>query len=108
MSQTRIISSMSACMNVPEMSRMATPLYSLAFITQDRNMDSVAMMGEIVSSFLLYTICFLPYVHPRPLIIPQRFYFSNIIYSSAFFLYSLVSMFGLSVYSTSHMCSCFI
>ena len=67
-SRTHIVSSMSAYMNATGMSYVATYLFSLAFMTQDSNMDSVLTLGEIVSYFILYTLCFLQWAYPRPLV----------------------------------------
>ena len=67
-SRTHIVSSMSAYMNATGMSYVATYLFSLAFMTQDSNMDSVLTLGELVSYFILYTLCFLQSAYPRPLV----------------------------------------
>ena len=64
MSQTCIILSKSACMNSPGMLHVAMFLFYFELKMQDRSMYSVAMVIKLVSFFVLYTLCFLPSMHP--------------------------------------------
>ena len=52
-SRTHIASSMSDCMSAPGMSHVVTSIFYFESMTQDSNMDSVVVVGEILSSFIL-------------------------------------------------------
>ena len=57
--RTRIISSIFSCMNSPGMSHVSTSLSSLVLMAQDRHIDSVAMVGDMVSSlFKIYPLIY--------------------------------------------------
>ena len=45
--------------------------------------DLVIMVGELVSSLVLYTRCLRPSAHPLPLIVPSRFSLRNMRYARA-------------------------
>ena len=107
-SRAHIVYSISNFMNEPGILRVATYLFYLASKTQDRSMDYVVILGDIVSSFVLYTLCFLISVHMWTLIFMHWFCFRNIRYSMDYLFSSLVIKFRFSGSPTSHMYSCFI
>ena len=78
-------SSMFACMKAPGMSQVITLRSSFALIILDKNRDSTQMVGELVSSFDLYSRCFLPSAHPYPFTLPHRFSFKNMRYFRALY-----------------------
>ena len=63
-------------------------------------MESVVTVGELVSSFVLWTLFFVPSTHLWKFIFSHCFCFSNIRYSRAFLFYSFSSMFGFSIFSS--------
>ena len=99
-------SSISACMKAPGMSTVATSRFSAASITHDNINDSIDTVGELASCFAVVARCFLPSAHPRPLILPHRFFFRNIRYCSAARFSSRDSSFASFGSSTPLSCSC--
>ena len=95
--RTHIISSIYDFMNSPGILHVATSLFYLASISQDKNIASVAMLGNIVSYFFLYTLLFIPLDHPQYLILTQLLCLNNIKYQRAFLLYYLVKILGYMV-----------
>ena len=83
-----IVSSMSVYMKTPCISHVATSLFSPAPRIQDNTRDSIATVDELVSSFVLQILCFLPSIHP--FILPHLFCFKNIKYYNADFFSSFV------------------
>ena len=73
LSQVCIILSKSACMHSPCNPHVIMLLFYLVLIMKDRNIYSVTMSSELVSSLFLYTICFLWYTHPWTLTLLHRF-----------------------------------
>ena len=71
-------SSMSACRKAPGMSAIATCLFSFASMVHDIIIASSDTVGELVSDFVVYSLCDLPSAQPLALIVPSRFYFKNI------------------------------
>ena len=106
--QTRIVSSVSSCVNTPGMLHVMTSLSSLALMTQDRNIDYVLSVGELVSSFIVYTLWFLPLEHIRSLIFSHCFYFRNIRYLKDLSFYYLVQIFDFYGFPISRTWSCFV
>jgi hypothetical protein len=99
--------SISACMNAPGMSNMATSRFSFALMTHDRSSASMDTVGELASSFdvyalcfHVYALCFLPSAHPRPLIFPHLFFFLNMRYKGCLLLFSRESLSILQVENT--------
>ena len=62
------------------MSQVITLRFSFASIMLDRKRDSTWRVGELVSSFDLYSRCFLLSAHPHPFTLPHRFSFKNMRY----------------------------
>ena len=101
------ISSMSTCINTPDMSHVLASLSLLIYITQDTSIDSVAAVGKLIYSFFLYTIFFLPSAYPQPFIFRSLFNLGSLYIQYYLFSY-LVNMFIFSCWSTYIMCSWFI
>ena len=72
------------------MSHVATHRFSITLITHVRNNDLMLIVGELVSSFVLYRRCFHPSAQPHALIFLQCFSFRNIRYFRAFLRSSIV------------------
>ena len=94
LSWTHIISSVSVCMNAPGMLHVSTSLFSLAYITRYRKMDSFVMVVEIVSPFFWYNIWFLPSAHRWPLIFSQRFSWGRLDIQAPFSSFILLECLG--------------
>ena len=80
-----INSSISDYMKVPGMSHIMTSLPSIVSIKHIMNNASTFMVGELVSSFVLYRHCLGPSAQPRAFTFPQHFSFKNMRYCSAAF-----------------------
>jgi len=52
-------------------------LYSFALIAHDIIIASSDIVRELVSAFVLYSLCDLPSAHPLALIVPSRFFFQE-------------------------------
>ena len=102
------LSSMSACKKAPGMSDTMTYLFSLASIAHDSSSASMEMVGELVSSLFVYSLCGLPSAQPLAFIVPSLFSFRNNKYLSAHFLSSCYISLLLHGLSSCHACSCFI
>ena len=74
---------MSACINAPGTSTIATSRFSSASISAVRKTASVDTVGEVASSLVVHALCLLPSAQPRPLTFPHRFRFRNMRYPSA-------------------------
>ena len=74
--------------HVPGMLHVATSLCSLVSIMQDRNIYSVATVGELVYSFVLNTILFFRSAHTWPLIFRSFFASGKLVICGKF--YSLI------------------
>ena len=92
-SSMSIISSMSTCTNDPGMLHVVKALCYLDLIIQYKYIDSTKTVDDLISSFVLYTLCFLPSTHLGTLTFTHRLCAKNIRYSSALFLSYLVSIF---------------
>ena len=68
------VSSMSTCMNMPGTSMIATQQFSIVSMTAVRNTASVQTVGDVVSSFEMYSHCLQPSAHPWRLTFPQCFH----------------------------------
>ena len=81
-------SSIYVCRNAPGTSVMITYLPSFVSIAHDSIIASSDTVGELTSSFFVYSLCGHPSAQPLALMVPSRFSFKNIKYLSAFCLSS--------------------
>ena len=89
-------SGISSCKYAPGISNVATSFYSYAPIIDVVNSASSVPVGDaIISPFIKYRLCLLPYSYVITFMVPSLFLFIRFTASVAFSLSKLYSTFGL-------------
>ena len=94
------------CMKAPGMSQVATSLRSCGSMMILSMRALMAMVGDVLSSLVIYSRWGLPSAHPRPFIDPSHFSFRNIRYLSVHFISSFPIAVLWTGSPTSRLCSC--
>ena len=81
------------CRNAPDIPTVVTFLSFIISLTHEPIRAYSDTVSELDSSFVIYSYCGRPLVHPLPIIFPDRFLLKNMKYPNACFLISQVTLY---------------